>query len=813
MTGPEALSGPAYRAARDAYKWFKEQPERVLLREMRARKQQETPWLTYGERQRLLAALNDQEFFDAVIALSARQAPEALVQQVTRILDSNRRPEDALEYAELLKTLVFTWVTPGDAAAILAQKSEEGFLRLTNRVDELFSQLSSAVVASGDSEASVRHAQLMSALLARNAPVPFDLEVRFGGSATQQEKALPGLVRALEEWACVALVGAGGSGKSTLLRALGRELMADNYSVLFAGLKDLDAASRQAAEDGQLSLASFVQSRAMPIKPPLEALAAIARAEGKRIAWLVDGLNELSPKAGEHLVRLLQGQHPGPHAIVVTDRRDEPYSGAEWGVARLQELSSDSVRTMIDGRFGSGVFVGLVPAQRELLATPFFLELALQSTLPPTATTQFQAIDEFVRAGSPGTVVGLSDDDVRALGTIALRVYRSGGGLFMRQSELNVSAAGYDALRSSGTLFESDGEVEVRHQLLLDYFAAHALAPDHSAWTVGTFDAVSNQANAIDVLLFATRLLPDAEQTDSFLTQLHDWNWFATVRCLRAVGGDLPTVSRGIVLAISAMLAVKQFEVVAGSARRARAWTRLLDETFALPFSSAPGPEDVVRLLKQLTVPPGEQGGWWEPWLETFTGQPSNDGLILRLYNSNPLLAWAAANVLRGRSMSNQDEELLQALYRSALVDTSQLGASVRWRVVHAVAERRSSASVDLLFESLDRDPYMWVQYGAVRGLVEAAASDATAARSRIVAQLRSRLGVLQNEPATQLYWAAQHAGADAGWPEAIRPLLREAVDYAGTVTERARRQRKLNEFDIWVDSVTPGSRASGPPT
>jgi hypothetical protein len=179
--------------------------------------------------------------------------------------------------------------------------------------------------------------------------------------------------------------------------------------------------------------------------------------------------------------------------------------------------------------------------------------------------------------------------------------------------------------------------------------------------------------------------------------------------------------------------------------------------------------------------------------------------LAARINNSNPLIGWGAANALRRQELTDDEQAALHETFAAAELDDGDLAASVRWRVVHALANSHLPSNVDLMFHALDHDRYMWVQYGAVRTLVEIAVASEHRQRTEICEQLRHRAAGLATEPASQLFWAAMHANADYPWPDAIRPALEMALA-AATGQEVERMQRRMSRFNEWARALPPSA-------
>jgi hypothetical protein len=125
----------------------------------------------------------------------------------------------------------------------------------------------------------------------------------------------------------------------------------------------------------------------------------------------------------------------------------------------------------------------------------------------------------------------------------------------------------------------------------------------------------------------------------------------------------------------------------------------------------------------------------------------------------------------------------------------------VRWRAVHALGAWPSSDNATLLFEAIDRDEYAWVQYGAMRSVVEMAAlTTESGLRTEILNGLRDRVEQIPPEPLSQLAWSSIYDGADAAFVNGVRPILYAALDIQRTETDRERWQVRIDRFEAFWD-------------
>jgi hypothetical protein len=815
MTGIEAMLimgkpvvGPA---SKQAWKLWNNS-RHLFLKELEKGVSKTNIRLARAERRGLTRAYyEDGDFREALLA-STDAPSEGLVAALTALLTSKPRSEaQVLDYADAFRAnFLLLDDQPLRIVVQVAQSLRGDLHEVRDTTDHIKATTEQSLVliramagAPAAAQAEIKTRQdyrhyLNIALRDQPGTVRATIRASTGDSVGPASKVLP---QALSDWPFLAVVAKGGAGKTTQLRALALSVLAQGDEVIYLNLKNLTDDARRRAKEQTLDLPSLVQlsAKAVSVSTSLDLLIPLALQSQQRVVWMLDGLNELTRDVAETVLGIVQAAVQPTHALVVSDREARSYKNDQWRIVTLQEIEPSEAAEVLDARFGTGVWESLSDKRQEVLRLPFFLNLALQATQLSEADSASGAIGAFLEE-----VAGLTEPERNQVSELVMTVYQGRGtGVVTPEQVATVGLGTVEKLLLSGTLLAADGNFEFRHQLLMDYFVACALSVDLSRWSADTFDAVSLDANSLDALLFVTDMLNDLALVDQYLTELHDWNWNATTKCLAALGKThAEHISDGIVLALWAMVAAKQFDSVVGSSQRAHTRTKELDEVFSAQFvlrlADATSMIEVVDRLSPIVSVLGPQGGWFAPWHASFKGELDTPSLIARTYNSNPLLGWAAANALRRRILTQEEQQSLRAMYEAALVQSDPLGRSVRWRAIHAMAETGSADNVFVMLTALDSDAYSWVKYGAVRGLVEIAARGDAIQRAEILEALTHRLTDIPNEPVTQLFWAAQHADAPPDWPGAVRPLLLDACRLADGL-EQDRLNAKYGEFEAWA--------------
>ncbi|MEU4241883.1 HEAT repeat domain-containing protein [Actinoplanes sp. NPDC026619] len=553
-----------------------------------------------------------------------------------------------------------------------------------------------------------------------------------------------------------------------------------------------------------VTLDHLLECSVVPIsETALEAMQRATSATSK-LFWIVDGVNELPSDVSslvlEALLKLIRGSVHS--SLVVSDRSPTKYAGAGWRLISLEPLADAEVNQRLPaegGREPDG------PGRRDLLRTPFFLEVAL-SDGDWSWTTSVQAIHSLFAKR-----LRLGEDDIDVLSDFALTTYVTGNGLSFALEDL-ASVVSFEVARS---LIEArivqtvqDGTLVFYHQLLHDYLASRSVARHVETWIPRYFDAISFDANSYESLLMVLEQLKTEDTFSSYIIALYDWNWFATIRCVERALREGWQVPHHLAVVLAAMLGEKRFDPVEGSRDRAERWTAKLDQVTGFRFGQA---VTLTGLVDEVDRVRGDSGpDWFQAWYQLFnllrdsSKRPSEEDLNA-ICNPDPFIGWTAAQIARHCDIGPEGQRQIRAIYRGARFGEDDRSRSTRWRAVHALGRRPSEANAALLLDAIDHDDYTWVTYGAVRSLLEMAVLADDESTSRFLSDLDARLHVLPAEPLSQVAWATRYKGAPAGWPARVTPLLEHAYSLQDNEEERERWKSRMEAFKTWATREASG--------
>jgi hypothetical protein len=606
-----------------------------------------------------------------------------------------------------------------------------------------------------------------------------------------------------------ALWAVAGSGKSAALRRAALELNQDGrLLVVFIDLKSWvpkPSGMAQLGEHDIVTIDELLEASIVPLNLQFVRNAYTSLADQGHEIWCIDGINELSSDLSDQVLAsaISHMRTAMRSSIVATDRSDSRYSGPDWAVIRVNQLTEDEVARHLPA-------LPNIPEddlrRRDLLRTPFFLDMAIRDGTAGTWKTSVQAIYSLFHDR-----LGLSNERIDAISSFAYSVYELHAALPFDVEELE-AAVGTDVatklLLSAVVEPKHNSRVAFYHQLIHDYLASRYVAHDSRLWVPRTFDALSFDANTFEATLMVLDQLSSENDLSQYLTAFYDWNWFGTVRCIvRALeyGWSVPLHLR---LVVSAMLAEKRFDPVVRSRHRAQEWSKRLDEVTGYRFSGLTTLADVVDDVRRLC--PNDGPPWATRWHRLYAQMAAADSVpsetdVAALASDNPFIGWTAAVVIRRCSTDDALERQVRAIYTGAENAQDDTSRSIRWRVVHSLGTRPSHPNARLLLHAIDRDPYGWVVYGAVRSLLEMAVlASGSDERAAFLSEVEARLPALPAEPLAQLAAATLYEGAPTDWAESVLPLLRKAYELQHDDEGRALWTRRMEAFRVWSSRSTP---------
>lgn len=564
----------------------------------------------------------------------------------------------------------------------------------------------------------------------------------------------PGALRAAaRENGRVLLSAEAGAGKSSVaLRAIGNAL--DNG--LVAIRIDLRRWSKRVHERWK----ALRGSDARRMKLLLECLADTPTTERElrragsaaEVLLVVDGLNEVPPSATRELLWVLDAfaaRSPWSGVLVCDRLQRRALPSGSWGLATITGVAKPGTSTGPDNA----------------------LLLDIDRSDDGVCNEARILRDHLSREAELGI------NELERLDEAALSLYeryKDGQGRFFEIDALRslVGEAIVDRLRASHELRVEDGHGYFRHHLFHDALAAGAVARDDERWTRDGLDALTFAANSFDAVALAAELIDSSERADRFVMAVYDWSLYAAAYAVsqgRRHGSI--AVSPSTELALLAVLAERRWDPVAPSVEKVEDALRVSPSPIAAELLAAESLDEVITKVR-------DHADTDATWLPAFAGESTPAELIASL-DGGPVEGWIAANALRRHEL-DEDERL------AVLAALSSTDGTVRWRAAHTLGSDRSDEAVQGLLDVLDRDDWHWARYGAVRALVEIAASDDTR-RAYVLSALKDRLETLQEEELVfrELQSALQLRDPPIGWATAVAPLIEQLFVRAETVPDQ----------------------------
>ncbi|WP_346138327.1 HEAT repeat domain-containing protein [Streptomyces coeruleofuscus] len=533
-------------------------------------------------------------------------------------------------------------------------------------------------------------------------------EVLDGEGQPTLTSALPAI--ALERGR-VLIQARGGAGKTTTLlgicgSAQGRELpvsYADALNVS-AGLEGLDT----------VSVIGAIQQAAEPAIP-VEVLGA-----GQPGLLLVDGLNEVSPPQANaflEVVDVLATRIPNL-GIVVADRLNRrKVRTVDWQLATLTPVPPKVVKDVLRSH-NVALPVGL-------LGNPYYLEKVRSgSAQSQRSTTHRRFLVEHAR---------LTDIELQELADATFQEYQKNTSrrIDVERMKRAVGEVAINKLTGAGILIDTQTPRFVHH-LLSDYLAATHIAGQPALWSLDAFDALTLRATSFDAL--AMVLEQQTQRADDLLLCVYDWNLYGAAYVAAEDRMGARRISEGMETAILAVLAEKRFDRVLPTVEQVSDALRVHPGELADALLIAPSVDAVISIVSRQHL-----GNELIEWQQLFCRNRAAKfwpGDIEGMRSPNPLIGWTMANVLRRSPQPESVLSLLRELLHSDL-------STVRWRAAHALGASPDVIVIDDLVRTLKVDTNIWVQYGALRSLLEIAAISNTANRWHVFLRLAEASGVL----------------------------------------------------------------------
>ena len=564
-----------------------------------------------------------------------------------------------------------------------------------------------------------------------------------------------------------ALHAAGGQGKSRIARELLAVLMEaqpDSCPILL-DLRRLESLPDATANAREHQNAIFAQCSAP--RRTVEEVRTLLQG-GTRVVLLLDALNEVPKETRDALLLLVREyRDEGTCQVVATDRMAErpTLEGSSVVYATIDRLNDATLTNVL----GAVEFNRLDDPEREILRHPFFLSLNVRKGFVPHGPTlagNFRAFFERHFRWDEGTI--------RAIGSAVVRCLDRTGRLQSGCLEGEIPTE-HEVLVRNEILRRDSGQFD--HDLWRDFFTSCALAEDQTLWDRRGFDNVTVGASSFEPLLMALEALAGIEWKVEFVKHVYDWNWLAACLCV-ASQQRLPD---SLVLAVEAAIAEKLFDPIQHTKERSRRLLESAGDSLSAKLLEAENRHDLV--LRVLSASP--DGEWFEEWCRLYCkpdGCELEDRDVVAISAGDPLVGWAAANLARRATITPDQLDSIHGQYELA-TDSE----TIRWRVVHAASHDSTPSNVAFLLHVLETEGNHWVQYGAVRAVVEVASLVPNRDdRVEILRQLTLLLARydpperwMRKSTLTEVVEAARVDAEPNGWHEDLMELLEAVVRLA----------------------------------
>jgi hypothetical protein len=617
----------------------------------------------------------------------------------------------------------------------------------------------------------------------------------------------------------VILRGAAGSGKTTAMRRTAALIGQQGYTTimpLYIELRKLEPDALQRVSESLEAVASaesyleplLKTAYGQPNMDTLKRLGDYADAKADNLLMvMVDGLNEIygEEAASSILHRLDTYIQARSSACVIVSDRITPRDAITqfWQVARIERIPLPVIFDQFKANKIDAIYKELTDNDRTLLQTAYFLNYALEHNTARLSSAAEAIAAFFEELGKePGRELGFASDDIDLLAKAAFDAYKQHRSpkFDIQPFAQAIGQAMFDKLEDDGVVTRlpadahpapnqppSAPQAQFDHPLKHDYLAARYLSQHTTEWTPESLDIVSFESNSFDALAMTLELLPDESQSDTFIQRVHNWNWAAALVCIaKAMRTGSGRHSKEIQLAVLALVAEKMFDPVQQTRKRANEVLSLFPQEIAAPYIQVRNLNELYALVQQQVQSEArfqDRELWFPQWRDLFVRFDSptfGERDLKQIVSNQAILGWTAANVFRRFKLSDLDVRQLRAYYdaTSACDFNDWRASTIRSRVVHAVGATDTSAVVDLLFEALNQDSYLWARIGAARSLVEIAALTADVdLRQRVINTLSGMVtnadsSILALKTLHEIGQSAFYNDAHAGWQHAITPLI-----------------------------------------
>jgi hypothetical protein len=573
----------------------------------------------------------------------------------------------------------------------------------------------------------------------------------------------------------------------------------------------------------------------------VDALLDLAKPSGNlRPLLVIDSFNQATRQWREALetITRLSNQALAGASIIVADRMAD--RGPAMNVFRqaiIPPLAPSAYREVL----GGGAF-GTIrddPEWSAILASPMFLNLLLLASTdgsesPIRVPGRMQILIRYFRK-----TCGFTSADLKLVADFAYEVYQRRQQTAIPKEDLKAFYEGAGApikqrVEDKGLIHDLGQDSEFRHQILHDALAALKVAsatereeeillraPAFEIVSLGTAsqDAIELAVEALQYPedLLAKRLRP--LEAREFLAAVFDWNYWITLQCVASFDRrGVSPLPRWFRHAIYAHNLGRRFDPFLHTAVRAEQLRLLIPNSPDLTYFDATTRADFDNAVSQAIrgVAEADEGeeNYKNEWLEVYLWSRQWNAAALEPLWGDPLLSWTAANGIRRSDIPEDITDDLIRIYRISrnTSDSAPKAAMFRWRIAHALGKCHPKALDALAGICFDQFEDPSVRYGAIRSLIELAATRSSAEDRRMVLErIRSEipnlfhadglrgLGNVRRELRRCCAFNEPHVQGREGWRE---EWLAEGLKQFGTILQEGATQASkaglVRESEVW---------------
>lgn len=486
---------------------------------------------------------------------------------------------------------------------------------------------------------------------------------------------------------------------------------------------------------------------------------------------VIDGANQSSMRWSEVLATiqtLSRGALAGAAVIIADRMTDRGVAMKDFTHAVIPPLAPAAYQWAL--RSYSLEKLGKDRSWWTILASPLFLNLFLRTVSTSSAgskaiPSRFQVLNRYFRE-----TCSLGSSEIKLLSDFAYEMYERYRQTAIPKKDLGefYAKAGKE-LRKKIEIQEvvvvrqpGNDPAEFRHQLLHDWLAALKLASalereDEALLRAPGFSNVSLDAASYDpielgleALQYPGDLLQKREkplEAREMLAAVFDWSYWIAFQCVASFDrrGESP-LPAWVRHAIYAHNLEKQFDSFFHTALFAEQLRSQIPPSQEVSYAEATSRTEIERRIEAIMKGLDDSATEKEyccRWLDIYLRSCAFTRADLQSLWDDPFLSWTAANVIRRFKISRAITEELILMYQVSkkTSDSAPKAAMFRWRIVHALGKADTIASKALLAIAFDPLENLDVRYGAIRSLIELAATGGKVTDvSRILEEIHSRL-------------------------------------------------------------------------